>query len=382
MTLLRDSIDTLTKLIAFDSVSASSNATISAWVSERLASLGFAVEQSEYQDESGVRKCNIVARRDPTAGSTTGGLAYFCHTDVVPAAGWTGPGGDPFTAVLTEDRIYGRGSCDMKGSLVSMMAAASAVSPGEQTAPLWIVCTADEEVGFNGAKDMVAHSPAYRRLVEAQPVGIIGEPTSLQVVHAHKGITGFQIISRGVAAHSSTKEGVNANEAMVPMLQKLLELNQKTRQDARYQDPRFDPPILSWNFGISDQMSAINITPARSTAWCSLRPMPEIDGEDLIAEAKQQAESLGLEFKRFPGGAPVWIDPDAPCIRAMCELAGGQPRTVCYGTDGGEFTELNQIVVCGPGNIAQAHTTDEWIALEQIERGSQLLGQAIAKWCC
>ena len=381
MTLLRDSIDTLTKLIAFDSVSASSNAAISAWVSERLASLGFAVEQTEYQDEHGVRKCNLVARRDPRAGSATGGLAYFCHTDVVPAVGWTGPGGDPFTAVQQGDRIYGRGSCDMKGSLVSMMAAASAVSASEQTAPLWIVCTADEEVGFNGAKEMVAHSPAYRQLVEAQPVGIIGEPTSLQVVHAHKGITGFQITSRGLAAHSSTTQGVNANEAMVPMLQKLLELNQKTRQDTRYQDARFDPPILSWNFGISDQMSAINITPALSTAWCSLRPMPGIDGEDLIAEAKHHAESLGLEFKRFAGGAPVWIDPDAPCIRAMCEIAGGQPKTVCYGTDGGEFKELEQLVICGPGDIAQAHTTDEWIQQQQIEQGIELLTKAIAKWC-
>ncbi len=381
MTLLRDSIDTLSSLIAFDSVSSNSNQAISQWVSDYLASLGFTIEESEYRDEQQTPKINIVARRAPAAGSDQGGLAYFCHTDVVPAVGWTGPDGDPFKAVVQHDRIYGRGSCDMKGSLVAMMAAASQISAAQQSAPLWIVCTADEELAFEGAKHLVAESDAYQQIVAAQPVSIIGEPTRLSVVHAHKGITGFQIFSHGRAAHSSSADGINANEAMVPMLQKLLELNERTRRDQSYQDERFDPPILSWNFGVSDHSAAVNITPERSTAWVSLRSMPGILGEDLIEEARQTAQTLGLEFKRFRGGGPVWIDPDAAWIQQMCEIAGGQPQTVCYGTDGGEFSELEKRLVIGPGDIAQAHTTDEWIEIEQLEKGIQLYRQAINKWC-
>ena len=108
----------------------------------------------------------------------------------------------------------------MKGSLSAMLSAASSISAADQKKPLWIVCTADEEVGFEGARHVVKHSEAYRGIVDSQPMGIIGEPTGLSVVHAHKGITGLHIVSRGRAAHSSTSDGINANESMVPVLNK------------------------------------------------------------------------------------------------------------------------------------------------------------------
>ncbi len=383
MPLLQRTIETLSQLIAFPSVSSTSNADVSDAVCERLETLGFRVERSDYLDERRLRKVNLVARRDPQANgsASSGGLAYFCHTDVVPAIGWTGPGGDPFKPVIQNDHLYGRGACDMKGSLAVMLTAASQVSAAEQTAPLWIVCTADEEVGFAGAKHLVRDSAGYRGIVAAEPLAIIGEPTGLSVVHAHKGIVGCRIISQGRAAHSSTTDGVNANEKMVPMLQQLLDLAQRSRTDSRYHDERFGPPLLSWNFGVSDHSDAVNITPDRSVAWFSLRPMPEIDGEDLIAAAKETADSLGLEFQRFEGGRPLWIDSGAACIEAMCELAGGQAKTVCYGTDGGELTELERRVVFGPGDIAQAHTTDEWIHLDQIKRGIDLYTRTIRRWC-
>lgn len=384
MSLLQESIETLKRLVAFPSVSSSSNSDVSAAVSKQLESLGFCVEQTAYQDSRGVRKVNLVAQRDPVCTTDTkagSGLAYFCHTDVVPANRWTGPGGDPFVGVVENDRFYGRGSCDMKGSLVAMLTAATQVSAAEQTAPLWIVCTADEEVGFDGAKHLVKQSKSYRDIVRAQPLAIIGEPTRLSVVHAHKGIYGFQIISRGRAAHSSTSEGINANEAMVPMLQTLLELCRQSRTDGKYLDSRFDPPTLSWNFGFDNGNSAINVTPEKSIAWVSLRPMPSISGADLVEAAARRAESLGLEFEQLEGGAPVWIEPDAPCVRELCELSGSQPQTVCYGTDGGEFAELTNRVVLGPGDIAQAHTTDEWIELDQLQRGIDLYARTVRQWC-
>ena len=391
-----DPIATLCRLIAYPSVSDQSNATISDDVTDVLQSLNFDVERTEYLDPAGTTKVNLVARRDGDqatsarladrglvdGGLADGGLAYFCHTDVVPAQDWTGPGGDPFNAVNENGRIYGRGSCDMKGSLVAMLAAAAQIDSSEQTAPLWIACTADEEVGFQGAKDLVKQSAGYRQIVDRQPMSIIGEPTQLGAVHAHKGITGFAMTSRGLAAHSSLDQGINANEAMVPMLQTLLELCDQSRTDPKYRDARFEPPTLSWNFGVSDGDSAINITPEKSTAWVTIRTMPEIDGEDLIQVAKAKAEELGLEFKRYSGGAPLWIDRDAGCIQAIGDLTQSDPKTVCYATDGGEFGELSQRVVCGPGNIAQAHTTDEYLELDQLEKGIDLFTRAIRRWCC
>ncbi len=383
MSLLQNTVDLLGRLISFPSVSSSSNADISDFVGGQLEALGFSVERTEYIDGDQQQKVNLVARRDPKqgGGDFDGGLAYFCHTDVVPADRWTGPDSDPFVGVVEGDKLFGRGSCDMKGSLATMLAAVSQISAADQSKPIWIVCTADEEVGFEGAKHLVKESNAFRQIVQSQPLAIIGEPTRLSVVHAHKGIVGCSITSRGRAAHSSTTDGINANEAMVPMLRKLLELNRRTNVDSKYHDSRFDPPTLSWNFGVSDQCRAVNITPEKSVAWFSLRPMPEIDGEDLIAEARETAESLGLEFKRFAGGGPMWIDPQAEFLQAMCRLAGEPAKTVCYGTDGGEFHQLQQRLVCGPGDIAQAHTTDEWIELAQIEAGIEFFANLLRRWC-
>lgn len=369
----------LERLIAFPSVSKTSNAEISDWVADRLRGLRFDVERTEYRDEAGVRKVNVVGRRGPSPA--TGGFAYFCHTDVVPADGWSGPGGDPFHASVVEDKIYGRGACDMKGSLAAMLAAAEATPPERQTSPLWIVCTADEEVGFEGARRLVAESPAYRGLVEAQPACLVGEPTRLSVVHAHKGIEAFRVVSRGQAAHSSTGRGRNANVAMIPMLNLLLESERECRTSAELQDLRFDPPTLTWNFGVNDGCDAVNVVPARSVAWASFRTMPGIDGEPLVRRVRERAESLGLEFHRLRGGAPMWVDPEAGFVREMAELTATQPHTVSYSTDGGQFTELRSRVVCGPGDIAQAHTADEWLELDQLRAGILLFKRAIDRWC-
>lgn len=372
-----DPIELLQSLIRFPSVSSTSNVAITQHVAAWLDRLGFSISTQDYLDASGTEKSNLIATR----GSGPRGLAYFCHTDVVPADSWEGPG-DAFDPVLQQDRLYGRGSCDMKGSLVAMLTAVSRIDARQQTAPVHVICTADEEVGFVGAKALVATSTQYRELVRSQPLAIIGEPTRCEVVHAHKGILGFRLISRGRAAHSSTRDGLNANLAMVPMLVELLRLHRLSETDPALQDPRFDPPTLSWNFGVSDHARALNIVPAKSEAWVSLRTMPGIDGESLVAAVIEKAAELGMEFKREKGGGHVWIDPDSPTIRAMCEVARcPTAKTVCYGTDGGEFTELTNLVVCGPGDIAQAHTADEYLALDQLHRGIEIYARALERWC-
>lgn len=384
----------LLALLRYDTVSARENVAITDFLGDLLRGLGFELFRDDYRDPSGVTKANLIATRYPRGRGAESpetwaergpegkcGVTYFAHTDVVPAHAWEGPGG-PFDPVIEGDRLYGRGSCDMKGSLVAMIAAASRIRPEDQAAPIRIVCTADEEIGFIGAKQLVSHSPEYRRIVREQPIAIIGEPTRCQVVHAHKGIEAFRISSLGRAAHSSSREGLNANLAMVPMLVELLRLYEVAEAEPGLRDERFDPPTITWTFGVSDHCTAVNITPGRSDAWVSFRTMPEVDTRPLVAAVEAKARELGLTFSRKHGGPPLWVAPDHPAILALCQIAGcPSPQTVCYATDGGEYHELRHRVVWGPGDIAQAHTSDEWIARDQLTQGSDLYHQALLRWC-
>ena len=384
----QNAIQILKDLIAYPTVSSTSNVDINHHVASMLSDIGFDVATTEYKDETGVSKANLVAVRNPVAAgeSRSDGLAYFCHTDVVPAEHWIGADpqqhSNPFQAVEKDGRIYGRGACDMKGSLATMIAAASRVDVRNQTRPLWIVCTADEEVGFGGAKHLSQHCEAFRDLVRHDPVSIIGEPTELGVVHAHKGITGFTLQARGRAGHSATDFGINANEAMVPVLQKLLEICERTRLDKTLRDERFDPPTLSWNFGFSDHASAINITPERSDAWVSFRSMPDVNGRDLIDEVDAVARQHNVKLRILNGCDPMWTSPESEHVRSMEQLAGKKSRTVSYATDGGILDELGCRIVIGPGSIAQAHTVDEWISIDQLRDGISLYERAIEHWAC
>ena len=374
-----DALHFARELIAFDSVSRVSNGAVSEHVAAVLRSLHFETELIAYEDAKGVRKVNVIGRRGP-AGA--GGLAYFCHTDVVPADDWHDDEHGPFDPIVRQQRLYGRGSCDMKGSLATMLAAIDAGAAERYRHPLYVVATADEEVGFLGAREVALRSSLYRDLKAHIELGIIGEPTGLAVVHAHKGSCAFRIVSRGEAAHSSSAAGRNANLAMIPFLAEMKAIYDSTESDRRWQDERFDPPTLSWNIGINDHTHAINIKAAQSVCTVYMRPMPGMDVTPLIDRVRQKASELGLDCDIFFEAQPFYADPELPAVKAMLELTGtGRAKTVCYGTDAAVFSELGRIVVCGPGDIAQAHTKDEWISLEQLEKGTDLYRRAIERWC-
>ncbi len=373
---------TLEELIRFATPSHVSNAEITSWVSGQLKLLGFEVERIDFVDSFGVLKSNLVAVRHGERGpGSSGGLAYFAHTDVVPAETWDGPGG-PFDPVIAEGRLYGRGSCDMKGSLAAMLSAIGRTNRAGQQHALWVVCTADEEIGFGGAKQVRDRSALFRQMVQTQPQGVIGEPTEMRVVHAHKGVTGCKLISRGRAAHSSTSEGINANLAMVPVLAEMAEIDRLTREDATLWDDRFDPPTLSWNFGVSDGARAINVTPPESKAWCSFRPMPKASGSELVERIQRVAQQHGVACEIYAGSAPLWVDPEHPWVQQMDRLTGEKgPRTASYCTDAGQFLELGALVICGPGSIVQAHTTDEFIDLAEFHRGIDMYQRIVQGVC-
>ncbi len=366
------------ELVAFPTVSSSSNAAICVYLQQVLKKLGFATERIEYRDSNGIDKVNVVGKK----GLGTGGMAYFGHTDVVPADSWFSSEHGPFEPTVKGDKLYGRGSCDMKGSIGAMLAAVEDVGDVELRNPLYVTFTADEEIGYCGAEQVAQRSELFREMVLGNANGIVGEPTLLNVVHAHKGTYGFKATSQGRAAHSSTNEGINANLAMIPFLNEMKRIHDETEEDPAWQDPAFDPPGISWNIGINDHTRAVNMTAAQSICTVYFRPAPGHDPEALLGRAREAAAKCGINFEVLKAGQPLYVDPESDYVREVLELAGTErSQTVCYGTDGAVLTELKNLLVLGPGDIAQAHTQDEWILLDQLEKGSQFYAELIRRWC-
>ena len=380
----RNALGYAKSLVGVPSVSANSNAPVSDLVESHLRSLDFQIERQEFLDPFGVPKVNVIGRK----GSGRGGVAYFSHTDVVPADTWSVPSDEsfpthgPFEPTVRNNRLYGRGSCDMKGSIAAMLAAVSRLRHETLREPIYVVCTADEEVGFHGAKRVAESSAFYAEMVAGQSRAIIGEPTELQVVYAHKGIYGFRATATGKAAHSSTRDGVNANLAMIPFLAEMQAIHDETLTSRTWLNDEFDPPWISWNIGINDHNRAVNITAPQSVCTVYFRPMPGMDGDALVQRAEAAAQRCGLRFEWECRGLPVSGDPSCEFVRDTLELAGRDTaHTVGYGTDGVCFTDLKQILVLGPGSIQQAHTDDEWISLEQLTAGTDLYERMLRRWC-
>ncbi|WP_417383849.1 M20 family metallopeptidase [Gimesia sp.] len=374
-----DALNYTKELVEFESTSCYSNAEVTNYVEAALKELGFDIERIEYKDAKGVQKANVIGRR----GSGQGGMAYFAHTDVVPADPWFTEEFGPFTPTVQGDKLYGRGSCDMKGSIACMLAAAKQYVDRDLKHPLYITCTADEEVGYHGARNVAEKSTMYREMVAGETHGIIGEPTRLEVVYAHKGTYGFQAISHGRAAHSSLSTGVNANLAMIPFLVEMKKLYEECMTDPRWQNEEFDPPTNGWNIGINDKTAAVNITPPQSICTVYFRPMPGQEPDELVERARSAADKCGLEFQFKCGGTPVYTDPNSPFVNEVLQIAGkDKAKTVSYGTDGSLFPEMKNMVVFGPGDIGQAHTHDEFIELEQLELGTEKFAKLIENWCC
>ena len=372
------SLSYLSELIRFPTVSSDSNSAVTDQLQHWLTQLAFETERVDYNDAAGVRKSCIVGRKGPSGC----GLALFGHSDVVPVKSWSFPSAGPWEPYQTDDKVYGRGSCDMKGSVACMLAAAEATRSETLKAPLFIAITADEEVGMLGAIKLVEQSAIYREIVNSQSRSIIGEPTSLQVVYAHKGGCAMRITSHGRAAHSSTGLGLNANIAMIPFLSVVKDLYDEMESDVRWRDERFNPPTPTMNFTVNDNNGALNITAPKSTCIVYFRPMPGQDTDQPIRRLREAAEKLGLQFELMFRGNPLFTDPESAFVKEIvAQTDYNTARTVAYGTDGAIFTELKNIVVMGPGSIEQAHTDDEWIAKDQLQKGTDLFAGLIRHWC-
>ncbi len=364
-------------LIAFPSVSLTSNVEVARYLIALLERLGFEVEELPYIDVNGVAKLSIVAKLGPGKG----GLSLLSHNDVVPALARDGWKSDPFKGRLHGGKLYGRGSCDMKGPLAATLVAAARFKAAQLKSPLYLVITSDEEIAARGAWEVTRKSRFFREAKGGY--GLICEPTLLRVVHAHKGALYLQATSRGRAAHTSTLKGVNANVAMIPFLQEMRSIYDLVLKSPRYRNDEFTPPHSEWSIGINDHNIATNVTPVQSICTISYRPMPGAPVDDLIERTRRTAAKHGVKFELKFSGHPLYTPPDSALVRTALAMTGTKSSaTVPYGTDGLAFaTKMKNLVVLGPGDIAQAHTVDEWVEVAQLNKAVDLYARFIDHVC-
>jgi acetylornithine deacetylase len=369
-----DYYDVLKKLIGFRTVSMDSNLGLIDYVEELLDGHGFQTVRRYSEDR---RKANLLARIGP---ETSGGIALAGHTDVVPASGqeWQA---DPFELVEKEGRFVARGTADMKGFIALALVAARSADPRKLQRPLHLVFTYDEEVGCHGAKVLqedLQNLPHKPRFV------LIGEPTGMQLVTAHKGIQGMVTRVRGKPAHSSRPDlGANAIEFAARFVSGI------ERVLPHDSDANFDPPTATFNVGTIRGGEAVNIIPE----WCNLgwefRHLPTQDPASVHRGVRQLVEDIRTEM---PGitvethvvadvpGLEAGINRDAAVdLRRMLQLPEPGTTTVPFVTEGGLFQQAGiPAVICGPGSLQQAHQPDEWVSVKEMNRCGDFLARLIA----
>lgn len=368
-----DVVEVTKDLIRFNSVSSLSNRSVSALLEEHLSALNFETERVEYTDPAGTDKVSLVGRK----GKGDGGIALLGHSDVVPAEGWER---DPFDPWIDDGRLYGRGSCDMKGSLACMLAAVEKYEVSDLHSPIYIVYTADEEVGCQGASEVMERSCLFNEYKLSY--GIIGEPTLMQVVRAHKGMVTIRAVAEGKAAHSSTGMGRNANLSMIPFLVEMKAIYDELTTNEIHFDHEFEPPFADWNIGINDGGMPLNVTAPECVCTVNYRPMPNQDQESLMTRVREAADRCGISVTIRKTGDAFVTPEDSEVIQAALKATNSaQTYTVPYGTDGLIFGSRMDLVVMGPGDIQQAHTVNEWMDLGQFQLAIDAYRTMIERFC-
>jgi len=365
-------LDLAKALIAIPSESQRSNQEIADYLAALLSSLGFTVETVAYNDPAGERKVSVVAR----IGKGQGGLGFFAHSDTVP-----GQPGDwsPYSPIVEDGKLVGRGACDMKGPLAAAIVAASRADAKELRAPLTLAITSDEEQGYGGAYAVRARS---RILAEGWPsAGVVIEPTSLRPVYAHKGGILIRVTALGRAAHTSTGRGLSANFRIAPFLADMAELAQRFERDPRFMNDEFDPPTNGFNMVIDDGGCAPNVTAAKTVCTLSLRTMPNDHRDEALALIAASAGRHGLAFETATFD-PVYTPPAGEIVQAAVQASGAaSPETAPYGTEAAVYQGFTDLVVLGPGSIAHAHTVGEWIGVDELRVAVGVYERLIRRFC-
>jgi acetylornithine deacetylase len=373
----------LDRLVGFATVSRDSNLDLVDWVEGYLASWG--VTSHRVSNAEGT-KAALFANVGP---EVAGGVVLSGHTDVVPVDGqaWSS---DPWTVVERDGRLYGRGVCDMKGfDALALWAVQLAVEAGVKR-PLQIALSYDEELGCAGAPVMLAEMV---KLLPKAAAAIIGEPSMMQAVTGHKGGTGFHTHVQGYEVHSSMlHRGVNA----IMQAAKLVDWANVRNAEGAVAEPApmaamFDPPWTTAHVGTISGGTANNITAKDCRFTMTFRVVPGEDPADWEAAYRARVAEVEAEMKAVRPEAGITLE-QAFRVPALVPEEGGAAETlvrrltgdnaahvVSYGTEAGQFQQAGySAVICGPGDIAQAHQPDEWLALAQFAAGQEFMRRLVA----
>lgn len=356
------------RLIGFNTVSPDSpTVEIADFIATYLEGCGFTIERYPY-DLGGAKRVNLVARK----GGPESFLAFSGHMDTVPftTADWR-MSKDPLKLVTIGDKVYGRGTSDMKLFLAIAMKAGEAVAASELKRPFALVFTSDEEIGCIGARKLVREQKV--RLADHI---VIGEPTEMVPITLHKGYMYVVVELRGKKGHSSdpTQGQSVVDLALVPVLNRLFTFKKKLEAT---KDARFAVPYPTMNIGtVQTPGSAKNIVPSYCRIELDIRPIPGQDPEELFSILRNYVENgifemTGIKVRvRYARKAspPMETPTESPFTRAVMRIEGKQPQAVSYNTEGGIFNaEGFQSIIWGPGSIREAHKPDEFVEAKYFD---------------
>ncbi len=374
-------LEMIKTLIGFDTTSRGSNLALIDFAEDFLKSHGARCRRSYDVTRA---KANLFATFGPEGD---GGYVLSGHTDVVPVDGqkWSS---DPFKPEVRGTRLYGRGACDMKGFLGAAMALAPEIAKAKLKRPIHFALSYDEEIGCNGVIGLLEDLKAQ----DIKPaLAIIGEPTLMKVVGAHKGGAVLHTRCKGHEHHSSAPEkGANAVMMAGEFVKLLDDVWDDLRADA---DPRFDPPHSTVQANMIEGGTASNILAREALVTWEYRALPDRDANAIVETVarRTKTEILPKYARRAPDAAfdtelhaaypGLTMDENSPAIALAREITGAnQAEAVAYGTEAGQF-QLYGIpaVICGPGSIDQAHKPDEFCELSEFDACENFLRKVIAK---
>ena len=372
--IFKSSIKILTDLIAFKTISGEDNNLLINYCDEILKKNG-ASSFKTYDEEK--KRVNLFASLKSKKTSNKKPIIFSGHTDVVPVSkNWST---DPFVASIKNEKIYGRGSCDMKGFIACTLAYAPIFAKTNLDRDINFSFTFDEETACQGAPILI--NELKKREINSG-ICIVGEPTNMKIVDAHKGCYEYTTHFEGLAGHGSKPEkGVNAVEFAVRYINKLMELRETLKANAP-KNCIFDPPYTTLQIGGISGGIARNVIADKCHVDWELRPVVKKDGEFVNNQMDEFANtSLLPEMKKiFPRsairkeviGEIIGFDriENSEASEFISHLTGDNSKeVVSFGTEAGLFQEIGiSTVVCGPGSIEQAHKIDEFITLEQIKK--------------
>ncbi len=380
---LATAISNLEKLVGFDTTSRNSNLALIDWVEAYLQPLGAILTRVPNTEGT---KTNLIASFGPT--DHVGGVVLSGHTDVVPVDGqdWHS---DPWSLIERDGKLYGRGTCDMKGFSACALALASAMSKAKLKVPIHIALSYDEEIGCLGAHSLVE---ALNNEFPGVAAVIIGEPSDMKVVSGQKGLASSTVEITGREAHSSQiQQGVSAIMEAIPLLAALHKMAADARVIAPTDSP-FEPAGTSLTIGLLDGGTAVNILARQCSFTYDIRYEAGDDPRKYDDAIRALVEATDARIKaRAPEGGAILIprslspamtpEPNGVAEALARALTGDNTlRAVAYATEGGIFQGTGlSTVICGPGSISQAHQPDEYVEIEQMAQCVTFLEKLVVR---